>query len=193
MDSLQDARSPQPVMLVVRRAAASVASVLAGRGGVPLVVIAWGVQDPGNLGGIVRSADAAGATGLIATGGSADLYHPRTVRATMGSIFRLPLTDGEGDDILDRVAAAGLVTIGAVPRGGTPYDAIDWRAPSALLLGGEGAGLPGELEARSGVRVGVPMRHGVESLSVGAAAAVLLFEAARSRRGASGAPVTRGG
>jgi TrmH family RNA methyltransferase len=182
LDSLQDARSPQPVLVLVRRSAPSLDAVVRGRGGVPLLVIAEGMQDPGNLGGIVRTADASGATGFLSTGESADLFHPRAVRGTMGSIFRLPAAEARWDDVFDRARRAGLLLIGAVPRGGVPYDGIDWRLPAALVLGGEGAGVSPTVEPRLGARVTIPMREGVESLSVGAAAAVLLFEAARSRR-----------
>ena len=181
LDALQDARSPQPVLLVVRRGAPSLDAVVHGRGGVPLLVVAEGVQDPGNLGGIVRTADAAGATGFVAAGAGADLFHPRAVRGTMGSIFRLPAACAESDETIDHALRLGLSVIGAVPRGGVPYDRIDWRRAAALVLGGEGSGLSSAVLSRLTARAAIPMREGVESLSVGAAAAVLLFEAARSR------------
>jgi TrmH family RNA methyltransferase len=181
LDGLQDARSPQPVLLVVRRNAPSLDAVVRGRGGAALLVIAEGVQDPGNLGGLVRTADAAGATGFLATGEGADLFHPRTVRGTMGSIFRLPAACADSTEAIDLARREGLAVIGAVPRGGISYDRIDWRPPAALVLGGEGSGLSPAVLSRLNARVGIPMRQGVESLSVGAAAAVLLFEAARSR------------
>lgn len=178
--ALQDARSPQPVLLVVRRPEPALGAALAGRGGVPLVVVAWGVQDPGNLGSIVRTADAAGATGCVAVGG-ADPTHPRAVRGTMGSIFRLPVARSEEKGLLDRLATAGLRRVGAAARGSVPYVHHDWRPPTALLLGSEGGGLSTSLVEACDDAVGIPMRSGVESLSVGAAAAVLLFEAARQR------------
>jgi TrmH family RNA methyltransferase len=182
VDALQDARSPQPVLLLVRRRASSLDAVVAGRGGTPLLVVVHGVQEPGSLGAIIRTADASGATGLVATGTGTDLFHPRAIRATTGSIFRLPVAEALWDEVLDRARRAALSLIGATPRGGDSYDQVDWRGPVALVLGGEGAGLPAEIEAQLGARVAIPMREGVESLSVGAAAAVLLFEAARSRR-----------
>jgi TrmH family RNA methyltransferase len=181
MDGLQDARSPQPIVLLVRRRSWSLDAVLAGRG-VPLVLVACGVQDPGNLGAMMRTAEAAGATGFLATSESADLTHPRAVRATMGSIFRMPAAGTALDAVLDRAASAGLRLVGADAAGATAYDAFDWTPPLALLLGAEGAGLPEEARNRLHARVAIPMAAGVESLSVGAAAAVLLFEAARARR-----------
>ena len=181
LEALQDARSPQPILLLARGAARPLGEVVADRGGLPLLVVADGIQDPGNLGGIVRTADAAGATGLVATAAGADLFHPRAVRATMGSIFRLPLAATPYGEATEQARRTGLVVVGAVPRDGTPYDRFDWRRPVALVLGGEGAGLPASAQEGLEERVTVPLRTGVESLSVGAAAAVLLFEAARSR------------
>ena len=181
MDSLQDARSPQPILLVTRRRPLSIADCLDGARSAPLVVVAHGIQDPGNLGAIVRSADAAGATGLVAVGG-ADLHHPRSVRATMGSIFRLPAVAAGWPELREQLRERKLTTLAASPAGGRSLYEQDLRLPTALVLGGEGGGLPPELEESLDGKVHVPMRDGVESLSVGAAAAVLLFEAARQRR-----------
>jgi TrmH family RNA methyltransferase len=181
IDGFQDARSPQPVVLLVRRIVWPLDAVLDNRAGPPLVVIACGVQDPGNLGALMRTAEAAGATGFLASEGSADLTHPRTVRATMGSIFRMPAAERSLDEILDRAGSTGLRLVGAETSGDS-YDAFDWTVPLALLVGAEGSGLPERARARLHARVAIPMAAGVESLSVGAAAAVLLFEAARARR-----------
>jgi TrmH family RNA methyltransferase len=177
LDALQDARSPQPIVLLVAHDAASLDRIFDG-GKTSLVVVACGVQDPGNLGAILRTAEAAGATGFVASTGSAGLTHPRAVRATMGSIFRLPSTEAS----LEEVTLRKVALVGAAARGGTPYDAYDWTSSLALLLGSEGGGLPDEIMDRLDARVSIPLAPGVESLSVGAAAAVLLFEAARVRR-----------
>jgi TrmH family RNA methyltransferase len=184
---LQDARSPQPVVLVVKRRPWPLSDLLSGRGRTPLVLVACGVQDPGNLGTLMRTAEAAGATGFAASGGS-ELFHPRAVRATMGAIFRMPAVEAPLGEFLDRASAIGLRLVGADARGAEPYEACAWTAPTALLLGAEGSGLPDEARKRVDSRVSIPMAPGVESLSVGAAAAVLLFEAARARRS-----VTRAG
>jgi TrmH family RNA methyltransferase len=182
LDALTDARSPQPVVLIVRRETPTLDAVIEGRGGAPLLVVACGVQEPGNLGALWRTSDAASATGFVATPGSASLTHPRAVRASMGAIFRLPGVEAGLGEILEDVKRRGLRVIGAQARGGVDYDAVDWTGPIALLLGGEGAGLPKEAEPFLDVRVAIPMAPSVESLSVNAAAAVLLFEAARKRR-----------
>ena len=182
LDALQDARSPQPVVLIVKRPRVELDAVLAGRGGTPLVVVACGVQEPGNLGALWRTADAAGATGFVATTGSASLTHPRTVRASMGAVFRLLGVEAGMGEVLGRVHGSRFRVMGAEARGAVPYDEVDWSGPVALLLGSEGAGLPAEVVGQLDVRVAIPMAPGVESLSVNAAAAVLLFAAARARR-----------
>ncbi len=181
LDSLEDARSPQPVLLVVRRRRLRADEVLASAEGAPWIVVAVGIQDPGNLGSLLRTADAAGATGLIAAGPCADLHHPRTARATMGSIFRLPAAHDEAGPLLDRLRDRGIRRVGADLGAQVPYDRFDWRGPLSIWLGSEGRGLPREVLESMDARVGIPMREGVESLSVGAAAAVLLYEARRKR------------
>jgi TrmH family RNA methyltransferase len=182
LDALQDARSPQPVVLIVRRTAPTLGAVVAGRGGTPLVVVACGVQEPGNLGALWRTADAAGASGFVATEGSVHLTHPRTVRASMGAIFRLPAVEASMEAVLKEIKGRGLTVVGANARSAAAYDSLDWTGPLALLFGGEGSGIPPEAEEALDLRVAIPMAPGVESFSVNAAAAVLLFEAARRRR-----------
>ena len=181
-EGLQDARSPQPVVAVARRKRFDLPEVLGGSRGTPLVVVPCGLQDPGNLGSIVRTAEAAGATGLVAAGDGVDLYHPRTVRAAMGSLFRLPACAARLAEALETARAADLRLVGAVASGARAYAAVDWRRPVAILLGAEGAGLPEAVLSAIEERVTIPLAAGVESLSVGAAAAVILFEAARARR-----------
>ena len=182
LDQLQDARSPQPVVTIVTWSESDRERLLAARDRVPLVVAACGVQEPGNLGALWRTADAAGGTGFFAATSSAGLIHPRTVRASMGSIFRLPAAEGEIESFVDDARNRGFAIYGADARDAIAYDAIDWTGPIALLFGGEGAGLPPKVSDRLDARVHIPMAPGVESLSVNAAAAVLLFEAARRRK-----------
>jgi len=183
MEGLQDARSPQPVLLVVPRDALSGRRAVPGHPGVALVAVAAGVQDPGNLGAMLRSADAAGATGFVAVGPSADFFHPRAVRASMGAIFRLPCAqETEVEPLLAELRGLGIRTLAAHPAAELRYDLCDLRGPVALFFGGEGGGLSADLLGRLDGAVRIPMRPGVESLSVSAAAAVLLFEAARQRR-----------
>jgi len=186
LDSLQDARSAQPVLMLVRRPAWPPDAGWGAGEPPPLVAAASGIQDPGNLGGLVRTADAAGATACFVAEGSADPFHPRAVRATMGSIFRLPVFAASGPELETRLRAAGLSLIGAGPRDGVDCRRCDLTRPVAIFFGAEGGGLASPLQAKMDEWVSVPMRPGVESLSVGAAAAVLLFEAARQRAGDPG-------
>jgi len=181
LNTLQDARSPQPIVLIVRREPPALSAVMAGRGGTPLLVVACGVQEPGNVGALLRTADAAGATGFVTTLGCANLTHPRAVRASMGAIFRLPAVEAALIDVLEEVHSRQFTVVGADARGGVDYDTADWGGAVALFLGGEGAGLPPQVLSRLNQRVAVPMAPGVDSLSVNAAAAVLLFTAARKR------------
>lgn len=178
IDRIQDARTAQPVVLVVRRGPTR---------DVPPdgpVVVTAGVQDPGNVGTLVRTAAAAGARAFVCCGGGADPYHPRAVRATAGAVFRLqPRVGGDVGPALDRLAGEGRRIAVAAADGDTPYGRFPWHEPFALVLGSEAHGAPDEAVRRADARVSIPMAGQVESLSVGAAAAVLLFEAARVRRG----------
>lgn len=187
LDALQDASAPQPVLLVVRRPDWPPESGLtATRSPPPLVVVLHGVQDPGNLGAILRSADAAGATAAFVCGDAADPFHPRAVRASMGAIFHLPVHAAEISELRATLGERSIAALAVDAAGSLDYSACDLRRPVALFFGREGSGLPPELLDDLTERVRVPMRPGVESLSVGAAAAVVLFEAARQRRGRGG-------
>lgn len=179
LDRLQDAASPQPLLLVAARAAPALDAALATEDA--LVVVADGLQDPGNLGGLVRTADAAGAAAFVAVGDAVDPYHPRAVRATMGSIFRLPPVTAAREVLGAQLDARGFRRIGTAAAAPIAYDRQALTGRVALFFGREGIGLSPELLAQLDATVSIPMRHGVESLSVGAAAAVILFEAARQR------------
>ena len=180
--SLSEMETSQGVLAIARRPSFDEAALYRG---VPLVLVAAGVQNPGNLGGLLRTAEAAGATGAYLTDGCADPFSWKALRGSMGSAFRLPhVRRVDVFDVLDRLERRGL-TVAAAVAGGSPYDGVDLRGPVAILLGPEGAGLPAEVERRASVRMGVPMQGPVESLNVGVAAGVLLFEAARQRRNAA--------
>ncbi len=152
----------------------------------PLLLLAAGVQDPGNLGALLRVAEAAGATGFLATTGCAWPFQDRCARASAGSIFRLPtlagLSTGDAIALVDR---RGLRLLAADPRGGEDYRRVDLSGPIALLLGSEGQGLPPELRRAARPSVRIPLRGRVESLNVAAAGAILAFEVARRREEAS--------
>jgi RNA methyltransferase, TrmH family len=147
------------------------------------LLVAVGIQNPGNLGSLLRTAEAAGATGAWLTEGCADPYSWKSLRGSMGSAFRLPLRRRvETASLAETLRARGLRTLAAGATAARRYDAVDLRGPLALLLGSEGAGLPDELAAAAELRVSIPLARPVESLNVGVAAGILLFEAARQRR-----------
>lgn len=148
-----------------------------------LVLAAAGLQDPGNAGAIIRSAAAAGATGVVLDEGSADPWGWKALRASMGSAFHLPVLRTRAlSSLITEWRAAGIRIVASVPRDGTSMHDLDLTPPTALLLGGEGAGLPDDLIAGADARVTIPMRGGIESLNAAVAAALLLYEAQRQRQ-----------
>jgi RNA methyltransferase, TrmH family len=149
-------------------------------GGTPLIVIAAGLQDPGNLGTLVRSAEAFGATGMILLPGTVSLANPKTLRASSGSAFRLPVVAMPAEDAFAALREAGVQICAAVARGGASV--VDLRGPWALLLGNEGSGLPDEWLAQADTRLTIPYPGAVESLNAAVAGSVLLYEAMRQRQ-----------
>jgi len=148
----------------------------------PLVLVVEGVQNPGNLGGLLRTAEAAGATGALLTAGSADPFSWKALRGSMGSAFRLPHRAGLSTaEALDTLDARGVAVLAAAADGERRYDEADLRGPVALVVGSEGAGLSPAVRQRASTRLRVPLAVRVESLNVGVAAALVLFEAARQR------------
>jgi len=153
--------------------------------GTPLLLVAVAIQNPGNLGGLLRTAEAAGASGAILTEGTADPLSWKALRGSMGSAFRLPHRRGVSiEAALSLLEERGVVTVAAYATASVRYDEADLGGPTAFLLGNEGSGLPHDVMRAANRRIGIPMHGGVQSLNVGVAAGILLFEAARQRRGA---------
>jgi RNA methyltransferase, TrmH family len=146
----------------------------------PLVVVAAGLQDPGNLGTLVRSAEAFGATGMILLPGTVSLWNAKTLRASSGSAFRLPVVGLTADDAFNALRAHGVRILAAVARDGDSE--ADLRGPTALLVGNEGSGLPEAWIAQANARVTIPFAGAVESLNAAIAGSVLLYDAMRQRR-----------
>jgi TrmH family RNA methyltransferase len=179
LERVADTVTPQPLMAVVgmvdvpldRLAQAS------------LVVVCDQVRDPGNAGTVLRGARAAGADGVVCCDGSVDVYNPKTVRASAGAVFGVPIVSG-GDVglVMDRMGRWGLRRLGAVSAGGQDYASVDLTRRIALLVGNESRGLGGDAVALTDEQVTIPMAPAAESLNVGVATAVLCFEAARQRR-----------
>jgi TrmH family RNA methyltransferase len=179
LESMSPVRSPAGAVGIARRTVPSLDGALASANS--LVVVAHDVQDPGNVGGIMRTAEAAGATAFITTASTADPFGWKALRGSMGSALRLPIARGDMAEILAALRAAGIATVALVPRAGQPLFETDLRKPTALILGSEGPGLPDDLLRQADHRITIPMREPVESLNVGVAAALVLYEAFRQR------------
>ena len=148
-----------------------------------LVVVAVGVNDPGNAGTLLRSADAAGVDLVAFCDDSVDPYNPKCVRAAAGSLFRLPVIRSAGSlETLKDLKAAGIRSLGTVARGGSVYDTVDYAVPSAVVLGSEAHGLAPEVISAVDELVTIPMSGPTESLNVGMAGTIVVFEALRQRR-----------
>jgi TrmH family RNA methyltransferase len=180
MDALSPVRTPTGVTALVRRPPEEWAAILAPAP--PLILLVAGVQDPGNVGATIRSAEAGGATGVVLAGPAADPWGWKALRSAMGSTFRLPIARRERlAEAVSALKAEGVGVVAAVPGGGLPMERIDLRLSIALLLGPEGPGLDEEALALADQTVSIPMRPPVESLNVAVAAALLVYEAHRQR------------
>ncbi len=150
----------------------------------PLVVVLEGVEKPGNLGAVLRSADGAGADAVIAADPRADLFNPNAIRASLGTIFAVPVAAGGSAAVRDGLRAVGVALVAARVDALTAYTEVDLRGPVAIVLGSETAGLSDCWSGDATVPVRLPMLGVADSLNVSIAAAVLLYEARRQRGGA---------
>jgi TrmH family RNA methyltransferase len=184
MHAISPVRTPTGIVALATRELTSPESLLPHP--FALLIAAVDVQDPGNLGALMRGAEAAAATGLIACGTSAHPLAWKSLRGSMGSALRLPLAVCQcPTDLLRAARAAGLRPIAAVPRGGMAPEAADWLAPVIVFVGGEGPGLPQELIDGCQTQVTIPMAEPVESLNVSVAGALVLYAARRQRMAGS--------
>jgi TrmH family RNA methyltransferase len=180
MAAISPVRTPSGIVAIAERDTLAPDAVCAQPGA--LVVVAADVQDPGNLGALLRAAEAGGATGVIVCGGSANPFSWKALRGSMGSALRLPVASVRTPELaLEHVRKAGLQSVATVTRAGRAPEAVDWRPATALFLGGEGSGLPSPVVDGCDTRVTIPMRPPVESLNVAVAAALLVYEARRQR------------
>jgi RNA methyltransferase, TrmH family len=177
--ALSPVQHPSGVVAIARRPARSVEDVFAKRP--QLVVLLSEVQDPGNVGAIVRTAEACGASGIVAGAATADPFGWKALRGAMGSTFRISVARQPIEAALVQAREAGVRVFATVPRGGTPLPQCDLRGPAAILLGGEGGGLPVAWLNAADERLTIPMRGQVESLNVAIASALILYEASRQR------------
>jgi TrmH family RNA methyltransferase len=172
--------TPQGVAALVRCKIFKLEDVLAKSQSGPLLAIA-GVQDPGNLGTILRSAEAFGAGGALLGEGTVSSFNSKVIRASAGSVFRLPIVQTKLAAILDQLRELGLRLIATSSHKGTPLDQARLTGPLAIFIGSEGAGLPRDLLAEMTDTVVIPHSPTVESLNAGVAASIVLYETARQR------------
>jgi TrmH family RNA methyltransferase len=182
-DSAVATESPQGIAALVEPPRFSLAAALSGPA--PLIVIAAGLQDPGNLGTLVRSAEAFGAPAVLALPGTVSVWNQKTLRASAGSALRMPVIYEKSSTLFAALAERRIPVLAAVPAAGHP-DAVPCsraglRGPAALLIGNEGSGLSSELLERAQTCITIPMPGPVESLNAAIAAGILLYEAARQR------------
>jgi TrmH family RNA methyltransferase len=178
--AMSPVRSPSGIVAIARRTPSDASAICGTNNG--FILVAVDVQDPGNLGALIRAAEAGGVTGVLVAHASANPFSWKALRGSMGSALRLPIATGlPPDSIVLCAKAAGTRTVASVPRDGRAPDAINWSGSVALLLGGEGSGLPAGVVSQCDELVTIPMAPAVESLNVAVAGAILIYAARRQR------------
>ena len=176
--SIAPSDAPQGVAALVKLPAFSSAQML-GRSSSGPFVVAAGLQDPGNLGTILRSAEAFGAAGIFLTEGTVSLYNSKVLRGSAGSIFRLPFLQITSAELIPLLRSSGVRLLATSSHQGTPLPRISWTLPLAIFIGNEGGGLSRELTRQMDETLAIPQAAQVESLNAGVAASIVLYEAAR--------------
>ncbi len=182
---VSDTETPQGVLAVVRMRKSTSADIINAVKN-PMILLLENIQDPGNMGTMFRTAEAAGCSGIIMTEGSADPYSPKVVRSAMGALFRLPFAAvADWDDVFAELGKADVKIFAAALTGAVPYTKAVCTGPSAFLIGNEGNGLReetiGKVTDCGGECIKIPMAGKTESLNAAVSAAVLMYEAARQR------------
>lgn len=180
LSAISPVRTPSGIVAIASRPISQLEDVFVGTP--PLVVMLHDVQDPGNVGAIARAAEACGATGLVCSEGTADPFGWKALRGAMGSTLRLPTATKQFlPDAIGRARACGLRVFALTTHAGTLLPQCDLRTAAAIVLGGEGAGLPPHILEVADACLTIPMQSPVESLNVAVAAALVLYEASRQR------------
>lgn len=180
--SISYTRTPQGIIALASRPASDEAGFAAAQSGTPLLVVMHSINNPVNVGAILRTAEAAGVTGAIATANTADPFSPKALRGAMGSAFRLPVWTGASyADVLAWCAGRKIHTVSADAEGPKLFTEVDWRQSCALIVGPESDGLSAEDIAATDEACRIPMQSEVESLNVAVATGILFYEAARQR------------
>lgn len=177
---ISDTKTPQGILCVIKQPKYEMKQLLQGKA--PLLMVLEDLQDPGNLGTIFRTGEGAGITGVIMTRDTVDIFNPKTIRATMGSIYRVPFFYTEDlDGIIADLHNAGVNLYAAHLAGKEYYDGFDLKKPTAFLIGNEGNGLKKATADKADSYLKIPMEGKVESLNAGIASALLMYEAHRQR------------
>lgn len=184
LESISYTRTPQGIVVLAARPAGDQANFEARQPAVPLLVVMHSINNPVNVGAILRTAEAAGATGVIATENSADPFSASALRGAMGSAFRIPVWTGVSySQVIDWCRERGVRTIGAAAKALKAYTEVDWSGSCALIVGPESSGLSSDEIALANESVRIPMKGSAESLNVAVATGILLYEANRQREG----------
>lgn len=179
---MSDTLTPQGILTLVRQYHYRLEE-MNGLGEPPLYLLLEDLQDPGNVGTIFRTAEGAGVTGIIMTKNCVDIYNPKTIRSTMGSIYRVPFICVDSvEEIWEWFEKNEVSTYAAHLKGEKDYDRENYRKGTAFLIGNEGNGLTEELSKKADYWIRIPMKGKLESLNAGVASAILMYEAARQRR-----------
>lgn len=178
--SISDTKSPQGILALIKMPVYSIEHIL-NKKNLHLLILD-SIQDPGNLGTMLRAGEGAGISGVVMNRTTADLFHPKTVRSTMGSIFRVPfyIADDMGHT-LRQIKESGVRLYAAHLKGSRKYDQVDYRGSTGLLIGNEGNGLSREIIPFADACIHIPMEGGVESLNAALAAGILMYEVHRQR------------
>lgn len=180
MAELSDTQSPQGILAIVHQPKSTWSDLIKDKG---LIVILDRIQDPGNLGTILRTSDAAGATGLVLLKGTVDLYNPKVLRSTMGSIFSIPVIEGvEWDEACSKLKESGFVIAATALENSVEYDSVDYRGATALVIGNEANGISDAIFTDADFRVKIPIVGSAESLNAGVAASIMVYEVLRQRK-----------
>jgi len=182
LESISYTKTPQGIVVLAERPESSEARLAESVSANPLLVVLHQINNPVNVGAILRTAEAAGATGVITTKNTSDPFSPKSLRGAMGSAFRLPIWSGPGfEEVVDWCRRRGIVTACADAEATTVYTDLDWSQGIAVFVGPESSGFTADELMNADLKVKIPMQGLAESLNVSVAAGILLFEAARQR------------
>ncbi|MCM1467981.1 MAG: RNA methyltransferase [Alistipes sp.] len=178
---MSDTKTPQGIMAAVRMKECSMNEIVGGDK--TFVIVCEDIQDPGNMGTILRTGEGAGVTGVIMSKNTVDIYNPKTIRSTMGSVYRVPFLIAEDlQDAVRQMKLLGVKVYAAHLNGNNSYAAEDYSGKCAFLIGNEGNGLKDDTAALADRLVKIPMEGSVESLNAAVSSAVLMYEVNRQRR-----------